>query len=125
MKTPITIQVRDFTGCPFALSAEDGQRLHDAIAPALKEGKPVVLSFGGIETIIAAFLGAAVGQFYGEMAYGDVDALVSVRELGEDERELFQRVTANAKRYYANPVAFDRAWAEELGPQATPEMIQA
>ncbi len=125
MKTPITIQVRDFTGCPFALSAEDGQRLHDAIAPALKEGKPVVLSFGGIETIIAAFLGAAVGQFYGKMAHAEVDALLSVRELGGDERELLLRVAANAKRYYANPAAFDRAWADEVGPQTTQEMIQA
>ena len=125
MKTPITIQVRDFTGCPFAVSAEDGQRLHDAIAPALKEGKPVVLSFGGIETIIAAFLGAAIGQLQGEMASEDVDALLSVREVGGDERELFQRVAANAKRYYANPLAFDRAWAEEVEPQATQEMIQA
>ena len=125
MKNPVTIRVRDFIGCPFAVSAEDGQRLHDAIAPEMKEGNPVALSFAGIETVIAAFLSAAVGQLYGEMPYGDVDALISVREVGGDERELFQRVVANAKRYYANPVAFDRAWADEVGPQATQEMIQA
>ena len=77
MKPPITIHVRDFTGGPVAVSAEDGQRLHDAIAQVpFKEGKPVVLSFAGIETIIAAFLGAAVGRLHGEMAYEDVDALL-------------------------------------------------
>ncbi len=112
MKTPITIQVRDFTGCPFAVSAEDCQRLHDAIAPALKEGKPVVLSCAGIETIIAAFLGAAVGQLYGEMAYGDVDTLLSTRHLNGDQRASFERVRMNSKRYCENPRAYDAAWRE-------------
>jgi hypothetical protein len=121
MKTPITIQVPDFTGCPFAVSAEDGQRLHDAIAPALKEGKPVALSFGGIETIIAAFLGAAVGQFYGEMAYGDVDALLSTRFLDGEQMETLKRVAANSKRYYENPAAFDQAWAETAEDDAALE----
>lgn len=115
MNESITIQVRDFTGCPFAVSAEDGLRLHDAIVPVLNEGKPVVLSFAGIETIIAAFLGAAIGQLYGEMASKDADALLSTRHLDEDGREMLQRVRTNSKRYYENPGAYEAAWREAEG----------
>jgi len=121
MKTPITIQVRHFTGCPFAVSAEDGQRLHDAIAPTLKEGKPVVLSLAGIETVIAAFLGAAIGRLHGEMASEDVDALLAIRCLDGGQMESLRRVVANSKRYYENPAAFDKAWAEMAEGDATLE----
>jgi hypothetical protein len=121
MNNPIIIRVCDFTGGPFVVSAEDGQRVPDAIAPVLKEGKPVVLSFAGIETIIAAFLSAAAGQLYGEMVYADVDALLSTRDLNADDRGLFQRVLTNSKRYYENPMAFDQAWAEITGDDKSPQ----
>lgn len=123
MNSPTTFQVRDFTGCPFAVSAEDGEKLHDAIAPLLKAGKPVALSFAGIETMIAAFVGAAVGRLYGEMAYADVDALVSTRDLDEGGREMFQRVRTNSKRYYENPGAYEAAWREADGI-CDPAMIE-
>jgi len=112
MTNPITIQVRDFTGCPFAVSAEDGERLHDDIAPALRQGTLVVLSFAGIETVIGAFLGAAIGRLYGEMASEDVDALLSVRCLDGEQMESLKRVVANSKRYFENPAAYDAAWKE-------------
>lgn len=115
MKTPITIRVCDFTGGPIAVAATDGQQLHDAIVPLLKEGKPVVLSFAGIETMIAAFVSAAVGQLYGEMDYEVVDTLLTAQDLGANDRDVFQRVLTNSKRYYKNPVAFDQAWAEDVG----------
>ena len=112
MKTPIAIQVRDFTGCPFAVSAEDGERLHDAIAPLLKSGTPVALSFAGIETVIAAFLGAAIVRRHGGMASEDVDALLSIRWLDGGQMEALKRVVANSRRYFENPAAFDEAWSE-------------
>ncbi len=119
MKTPITIQVREFTGCPFAVSAEDGQRLHDPVAPALKDGKPVVVSFAGIETAIAAFLGAAVGQLYGEFPEDRIEGLLSIRDLPPEYELQLGRVVRNAKMYYANPGAYDAAWNEECGARDT------
>ncbi len=118
MSETITIQVRDFTGCPFAVSAEDGLRLHDAIAPVLKEGNLVVLSFAGIETVIGAFLSAAIGQLYGEFPEERIRELVAVRDLApEDEAQLAQ-VGRNARAYYANPAAYDEAWKEVMGDAA-------
>jgi hypothetical protein len=81
----------------------------------LKEGKFVVLSFAGTETVIAAFLDAAAWQLNGEMAYSDVDALVSTWHLVEDGREMFQRVRTNSKQYYENPGAYEAAWREAEG----------
>ena len=113
MSTPTTMQVRDFTGGPFAVSAEDGQRLHDAIAPALKEGKAVVVSFAGIETLIAAFLGAAIGQLYGGFPEEVIGRLLTVCDLPSEDRSMMERVVRNSKMYYANPAAYDAAWKEE------------
>jgi hypothetical protein len=121
MNNPTTFQVRDFTGCPFAVSAEDGKKLHDAIAPLLKAGRPVALSFAGIETMIAAFLGAAIGRLYGEMAYADADAPVSTDCLPEVQMQSLKRVVANSKRYYQNKEAYDRAWAEVAEDDVTLE----
>jgi STAS-like domain of unknown function (DUF4325) len=118
MTKPVAIQVRDFTGCPFAVSVEDGGRVHDAIAPALKEGTAVVLSFAGIETVIGAFLGAAIGRLHAEMASEDVDALLSIRCLEEEQMESLKRVVANSKRYFENPAAYEAAWKEVVDHEA-------
>ena len=117
MKEAITIQVRDFTGCPFAVSAEDGQRLHDAIAPLLMDRTPIVLSFAGIETVIGAFLATAIGRLHGEMHSEDVDALLSIRCLDGEQIESLKRAVANSKRYFQNPAAHDAAWREVVGDE--------
>jgi hypothetical protein len=115
MNEAITIQVRDFAGGAIAVSGEDGQRLYDAIVPLLKEGKPVVLSFAGIETMIAAFLGAAVGQLYGEFPAERIGGLLSIRDLSPDDELQLGRVVRNAKGYFENPESYDQAWKEVVG----------
>ena len=121
MNNPTIIRVCDFTGGPFAVSAEDGQRVHDAIAPLLKDGKPVVLSFAGIETIIPAFLNTAVGQlYYSGFSENQISGLLAFRGIQAEDRALLDRVTCNAKAYYANPKAFDDAWRAELGDEVAP-----
>jgi hypothetical protein len=47
MSCPVTIQIRDFTGGPFVVSAEDSQRIHEKISPLLREARPVTLSTVG------------------------------------------------------------------------------
>jgi len=117
MSTPVTVNVLDFTGCPFAVSAADGQRVCDQIVPLLREGKPLSLSFSGIETIIAAFLSTAVGQLYSVFPEDHIRSLLDFRDIQADDRTLLDRVVRNAKVYYANPKAFDEAWREELGDE--------
>jgi len=115
MKEPITVRVHDIAGGPLCVSAEDGQRLHDKIAPLLKEGTPVVLSFEQVETMISAFLNAAVGQLYGEFPEDRIRELLNVTDMAQDDLEVLKRVVDNAKAYFSNPKAYEEAWKEEMG----------
>ncbi|MXX37065.1 MAG: DUF4325 domain-containing protein, partial [Gemmatimonadetes bacterium] len=104
-------------GGPLCVSASDGQRLHDKIAPLLEEGTPVVLSFERVDILISAFLNAAIGQLYGELSEDRLDKLLSFRDLAPDDREILTHVVDNAKAYFSRPEDFDRAWKDELGDE--------
>ena len=117
MTKPVTVQVYDMVGGPLCVAVDDGQRVYDKIAPLLHRRVPVVLSFDRVDTMIPAFLNAAVGQLYGEFSYERVDALVAAVELSADDEEIWRHVIDNAKSYYRNPEDFDRAWREELGDE--------
>lgn len=117
MTEPITVQVFDIIGGPLCVSAGDGQRLHDKIAPLLKAGTPVTLSFERVDILISAFLNAAVGQLYGEFSEERIRELLSVRHLAADDLDILSRVVENAKLYFSRPEDFDRAWEEEVGDE--------
>ena len=117
MTEPITVQVFDLIGGPLCVSASDGQRLHDKIAPLLAAETPVVLSFERVDILIPAFLNAATGQLHGEMPEDRLDELLSFRDLDPDDREMITHVIENAKAYFSRPEDFDRAWQEELGDE--------
>ena len=85
MTREITVRVFDIIGGPLCVSTCDGQRLYDEIAPLLRTGTPVVLSFERIEIVIAAFLDAAVGQLYGELPDESIRALLSFA-ISDDDR---------------------------------------
>ena len=65
---PVTLRVFDIVGGPLCVSASDGRRLYDKIAPLLRTGTPVVLSFKQVDVLIPAFLNAAVGQLYRKLS---------------------------------------------------------
>lgn len=117
MTEPITVQVFDIIGGPLCVSASDGQRLHDKIAPLLEQRTPVVLSFKRVDILISAFLNAAIGQLYGELPEDRLDELLDFRDLADDDHEMLTHVIENAKAYFRRPKDFDRAWQEELGDE--------
>ena len=121
MTQPVTVRVYDIVGGPLCVSTEDGQRLHDKILPLLEAGTPLVLSFERVDTLISAFLNAAIGQLYGELPEDRLRELLSVRDLGEDDRVILKRVVDNAKLYFKHSREFDRAWREELGDEEDEE----
>ena len=114
MTQSITVRVYDIIGGPLCVSTEDGQRLYDKISPLLKEGMPVALSFERIDTLISAFLNAAIGQLYGELPEARIHELLSFQDLADDDSEVLKRVVENAIAYFGNPDAFDQAWLEEM-----------
>ena len=114
MDEPLIARIATIVGGPLCVSAEDGQRVYDKIAPMLEEGRRVKLSFEGVETMISAFLNAAVGQLYGHMSEEKIKALLSVTDMKGEDAALLRRVVQNAKRYFANRAKYDAAWKEEI-----------
>jgi hypothetical protein len=117
MSEPITVRVFDIVGGPLCVSTDDGQAVHDKIAPLLREGRKVSVSFARVETIISAFLNAAIGQLYGEFPEERIRELVSVTEMADSDVALLRRVVDNAKIYFANRERFDEAWKLEVGDE--------
>jgi len=117
MNDKIVARVFDIVGGSLCVSADDGQAVHDKIAPLLREGRNVVLSFERVETIISAFLNAAIGQLYGEFSDERIRELLSVRDMTSEDLSLLKRVVDNAKVYFKHPKQFDQAWKEEVGDE--------
>lgn len=117
MDEPVIAKVATLVGGGLCVSSEDGQKVHDRIVPLLREGRRVVLSFDSVDTLVASFLNAAVGQLYDEFHEQTIRELLSVRDITPDDLEILKRVVENAKRYFANKPAYDAAWNELIGDE--------
>ncbi len=117
MTQEIMVRVFDIVGGPLCVSADDGQSVHDKISPLLRDGRKAVVSFENVETMISAFLNAAIGQLYGEFPEEQIRELLSVRDMTQEDLALLKRVVDNAKLYFKNRKQFDKAWKEELGDE--------
>jgi len=115
MDEPVIANVATIVGGGLCVSSEDGQKVHDKIIPLLREGRKVALSFEGVETVISAFLNAAVGQLYGEFPEDRIRELLTVRDISTDDIAIMKRVVENAKRYFANKQTYDEAWKGVVG----------
>ena len=115
MSNPVIVRVFDVVGSPLCVSAEDGQRVFDKIAPLLRDGNKVLLSFAQVETLISAFLNAAIGQLYGEFSEERIRELFNVQDMSSEDIGTLKLVIDNAKVYFSNPKAYKDAWQEEMG----------
>ena|SRR5579871_3534523 len=111
----IIVRVFDVIGSALAVSSDDGQLVHDKVAPLLREGNKVIISFEKIETMISAFLNAAIGQLYGEFPEDRIRESFGVRDMSPEDLALLKRVVDNAKLYFKNRAQFDQAWQEDEG----------
>lgn len=111
-----TIIVKTLVG-PLCVSADDGQKLHDAIAEVLRAKRRVSVNFEGVSILISAFLNAAIGQLYGEFAEDVIRENLGVAGLGPEDLTLLKLVVDNAKVYFHNRKSFDRAWKSELNDE--------
>jgi hypothetical protein len=113
MSEPVTIRVFDVVGTPLCVSSADGQLVYDKLAPLLREGRKVVISFAQVETLISAFLNNAIGQLYGEFTEERVRELLSVRDMLPEDVALLKRVIENAKAYFRDPERFKQVTGQE------------
>jgi hypothetical protein len=109
MSKEAVVRVFEIVGGPLCVSAEDGQAIHDKIAPLIREGHKVIVSFDRVETMISAFLNAAIGQLYGEFTDEQIRSSLSVRDMTQEDMALLKRVVDNAKLYFKDPDRYKKA----------------
>lgn len=94
------IEVFEVVGSGLCVASDDGQKVHDDIAEALRRGLKVKLSFQNVQTLTSAFLNAAIGQLYGEFAEEQIKSSLTITALDRDDMALLRRVVETAKQYF-------------------------
>ncbi|MDR1462707.1 MAG: STAS-like domain-containing protein [Azoarcus sp.] len=120
MANRITLKIYDLIG-PIWVSTDDGQKVFDKIVAAFEAGRAVDLSFAHHENLISSFLNAAIGQLYSSYSEDFLAQHLAFADLDDDDRIMLDRTIDNAKRYFANPDAYDQAWEDEIGKEIDEE----
>lgn len=115
MSQTITLSVFEIVGSPLCVASDDGQKVYERIAGALKEGRSVVVSFLNVTSLTSAFLNAAIGQLYDSFKEDEIRAKLKVQDMQPDDLALLKRVVDTAKAYFKDPKRFKEATKEMLG----------
>lgn len=115
MSEPVFIPVSEIVGGRLCVATEDGDRVCEKIASAIREGRRVILSFAEVDMVIPAFLSSAMGQLYGEFPENHVDRLIEVQNLPKGMNGMIECSRRWAKAYYRDPVEYEKAIHEVLG----------
>ncbi len=108
MSENLVISVFEVVGSPLCVASDDGQKVYERVALALKEGRDVTLSFLNVTGLTSAFLNAAIGQLYGVFSEEHIRAHLQVHDIQPDDLLLLKRVVATAKSYFKDPERFRR-----------------
>lgn len=114
MTTNLDLSLYEIVGSPLCVASDDGQKVYDRLATALKKSRNVTLSFHNVTSLTTAFLNAAIGQLYGQFTEEQIRALLRVRDMQPDDMALLRRVVETAKQYFKDPQRFDQAIRETL-----------
>lgn len=109
MKKGITLSVFEVVGSPLCVASDDGQKVYERIASAMKEDRSVTLSFLNVSSITSAFLNTAIGQLYGTSSEEKIRSNLNVKDMQPDDLALLKRVVETAKQYFKDPKRFDKA----------------
>ena len=117
MPKDIKISLFEVVGSPFCVASDNGQKVYDRLAAALRLNQKVVLSFRNVTALTGAFLNAAVGQLYGTFSEEKVRSLLKVEDAEQDDLALLNSVINNAKLYFKDPKRYDQAVREVIGDE--------
>lgn len=117
MSQNLTLWVIEIVGSPLCVASDDGQKVHDRIAAALKENREVVVSFLNVRSVTSAFLNAAIGQLYGPFNQERIRARLKVQDMQREDLALLKRVVETAKEYFKDPKRFNEAVRDVLGDE--------
>jgi hypothetical protein len=109
MEKGLIISPYEIVGSPLCVASDDGQKVFERIAGALKVGRSVTVSFRNVTSLTSAFLNAAIGQLYGSFSSDEIRARLKVKDMAPADLALLKRVVDTAKEYFKDPDRFRRA----------------
>ena len=115
MPDKFSFQVYGIVGGSLCVAMEDGQKVFEQIAPVLRHGRSVALSFLNVDIVTTAFLNAAIGQLYEQFDEETVESLLTVQGLLPEDESLLAWVKESSKRYFEDPDRYDRDFQDALG----------
>jgi hypothetical protein len=95
------VMIRDTVGAR-CMVPEDGQKIHDMIAPALKSGDDVYLDFSGVNLFASPFFNFAIGQLLNDVPVESVRRLLHLEQINDVGKLVVERVISNASAYHGN-----------------------
>ena len=114
MKKNVTLSVFEIVGSPLFVASDDGQKVYERVASALKEDRSVTVSFLNVSGVTSAFLNAAIGQLYGTFSEDQIRSKLKVKDMQPDDLALLKRVVETAKQYFKDPKRFNKAVKEAI-----------
>lgn len=119
MNGSLDLSIYEIVGSPLCVASEDGQKVFDRIAAALRPGRTVTVSFRNVTSLTSAFLNTAIGQLYGSFNEDEVRAKLRVQDTEPDDRALVKRVVDAVKEYFKeyfkDPGRFEQVLEESFG----------
>lgn len=113
----ITINIATLIQSPSALTRDQGKIVYDKIMNNLNAGNKVILDFKDVESIITPFLNVSIGKLYENFSSNQLNTQLEVINSPEGTISKFNMVIKNAKQYYSNKNAFNKAVEEVINNQ--------
>src|SRR4051812_17139332 len=88
---------------------EDGERVHEVIAPVLERGEAVVLDFNGVKDVGGAFFAGAIGRLVERDAANRLPELLRYENLSPRDRGVLDAIIAHWTRRREIP-GYGRGW---------------
>lgn len=96
------LEIKNFIGTR-CITAEDGQKIFDAIHPSLSKGEQVILDFESVTIFASPFFNFAIGQLLKDLNPDMLNKLLKVENLLPEGNLVLRRVIKNAWEYYTKP----------------------
>jgi len=81
----------------YAVSPEDGDKIHSRISEEISKEHAVVIDFEGVDIVTTAFLNNAIGKLYNEYRREQLNAYIKLENMSESDLFLLKKVIDRAK----------------------------
>ena len=86
MPEDIRISMFETVGSSLCVASNDGQKVYNRLAAALKTDLPITLSFHNVTTLTSAFLNTAIGQLYEAFTEEQIRSRLKVEDIEPEDR---------------------------------------